>query len=100
VATSSGNQRVATNFNRGENYNRVSTFKFLVLFVFKALSMKRACFWRFLMNNCVQIKLTNRKSALIELTSFKSFVGEVPSFCFGSMPMPPFAYKPLLQKRE
>jgi len=49
--------------------------------------MKRACFWRFLLNN--------KKSAFIELTSFKSFDSEVPSFCFGSMP--PFAHKPFLQ---
>jgi len=26
-----------------------------MLLVFKASSMKRACFWRFLLNNCVQI---------------------------------------------
>jgi len=56
--------------------------------------MKRACFWRFLLNNCVP---TNKTSAFIELTSFKSVDSEVPSFCFGSMP--PFAHKPLLQKR-
>jgi len=33
----------------------------------------------------------------MELTSFKSFDGEVPRFHFGSMP--PFAHKPFLQKR-
>jgi len=32
---------------------------------------------------------------LIELTSFKSFDSEVPSFYFGSMS--PFAHKPFLQ---
>jgi len=37
------------------------------------------------------------KSAFIELTSFKSFDSEVPSFYFGSMP--PFAHKPFLQNR-
>jgi len=26
-----------------------------MLLVFKASSIKRACFWRFLLNNCVQI---------------------------------------------
>ena len=52
--------------------------------------MKRACFWRFFQNNCVQMP-ANKKSAFIELTSFKSFDSEVPSFYFGSMP--PFAHK-------
>ena len=40
---------------------------------------------------------TNKKSAFIELTSFKSFDTEVPSFYFGSMPS--FAHKPVLHKR-
>jgi len=59
-----------------------------MLLVFKASSMKRACFWRFLLNN--------KKSAFIELTSFKSFGSRVPSFYFGSMP--PSAHKRYLQK--
>jgi len=29
---------------------------------------------------------TNKKAAFIELTTFKSFDSEVPSFYFGSMP--------------
>jgi len=38
------------------NNNRVPTFKYLKdAPFFKASSMKRACFWRFLLNNCVQI---------------------------------------------
>jgi len=65
-----------------------------MLLVFKEPSMKRACFWRFLLNNCVP---ANKMSAFIELTSFKSFDNEVPSFYFESMP--PFAHKPFLQKR-
>jgi len=40
---------------------------------------------------------TNKKSAFIEWTSFKSFDGEVPSFYFGSMSS--FAHKPVLHKR-
>jgi len=56
--------------------------------------MKRACFWRFLLNNGVPI---NKMPAFIELTSFKSFDSEVPSFYFGSLP--PFAHKSFLQKR-
>jgi len=60
-----------------------------MLLVFGASSMKRACFWRFLLNN--------KKSAFIELTSFKSFDSEVSSFYFG--PMPPFVHKPFLLKR-
>jgi len=53
-----------------------------MLLVFKASSMKRPCFCRFLLNN--------KKFAFIELTSFKRFDSKVPSFYFGSMP--PFAH--------
>jgi len=34
-----------------------------------------------------RFKPTNKKSAFNELTSFKSFDSEVPSFYFGSMPL-------------
>ena len=44
-----------------------------MLLVFKAPSMIRACFWRFLLNNCV------------ELTSFECFDCEVKSFYSESM---------------
>jgi len=40
-----------------------------MLHVFKAPSMKRACFWRFLLNNCIR---TNKTTAFINFTSFKS----------------------------
>jgi len=59
-----------------------------MLLVSKASSMKRACFWPFLLNN--------KKSAFIELTNSKIFDSEVPSFYIASMP--PFAHKPFLQK--
>jgi len=68
-----------------------------MLLVFKASATKRACFWRFLLvlafspTIVLRFKSTNKKSAFIELTSFKSFDGEVPSFYFGSIP--PFAHK-------
>jgi len=65
-----------------------------MLLAIKASSMKRACFWRFLLNICVWI---NKKSAFIKLTSFKSFDSEVPSFYFGSMPS--FVRNPVLHKR-
>jgi len=55
-----------------------------MLRVFKASSMKRACFWHLLPNN--------KKSAFIELTSIKRFDSEVPSFY--SRSMPPFPHKP------
>jgi len=44
-----------------------------------------------------RFKPTNKKFPFIELTSFKSFDSEDPSFYFGSMP--PFVHKPVLQKR-
>jgi len=34
---------------------------------------------------CVQNKPTNKKSAFTELTSFKNFDSEAPSFYFGSL---------------
>jgi len=34
-----------------------------------------------------KFKLGNEKTALIELTSFKSFVSEVSSFYFGPLPL-------------
>jgi len=43
-----------------------------------------------------RFETTNKYSVFIELTSFKSFDSEVPSFYFGSMP--PFARKTFLQK--
>jgi len=37
----------------GENSNQVSTFKYLILLVLEASSIKRAFIWRFFLNSSV-----------------------------------------------
>jgi len=69
-----------------------------MLLVFKASSMKSACFWRFSRTFVFIFKPTNKNFAFIELTSFLSFDSEVPSFYFESMP--PFAHKPVLHSQK
>jgi len=49
---------------------------------------------------CSDLSRKVKKSAFIKSTHFKSFDSEVPSFYFGSMPMPPIAHKHFLQKRQ
>jgi len=71
-------RRAARKFSRRETSTEFQHLHILMLLVFKAPSMKHACFWRFLLNSCV------------EFTSFKSFDSEVKSFYFG--PMLPFAH--------
>jgi len=63
---------------------------FFMVFVLQASSIRPSSI-------VFRSKPTNKKSAFIELTSFKSFDSEVLIFYFGSMP--PFAHKPFLQKR-
>jgi len=49
-------RHVARNFDRGENNNEVSTFKYIMPLVFKASSTKGAFFLaHFILNNYVQI---------------------------------------------
>jgi len=50
-------RHVARNFDRGANNNIVSTFVYSMslALVFKASSIKGAFFWRFFLNNYVQI---------------------------------------------
>jgi len=49
-------RRVAKIFGRGgANNNQVSTCEYLMSLVFKASSIKGAFFWRFFLNNYVQI---------------------------------------------
>ena len=65
-------RRVARNPDRGANMNQVSTFKYIMPLVFKTSSIKCAFFWHsFFWIILFPFKPANRKSAFIELRSFK-----------------------------
>jgi len=46
---------VATNFDMGQTTSECQPVNIVMLLVFEASFMKRACFWRFLLNNRAQI---------------------------------------------
>ena len=76
-------RHVARNFDRGVNNNEVSTFKYIMPFVFEASSTKGAFFWRFYSEYlCSNLQ---REVNLHWKTSFSW--------------KPPFAYKTLMQDR-
>jgi len=62
---------VARNVNSGDQ--TTTMFQLLNIFnapCFKASFMKRACFWRFLLNNCVQIKDEKQKACFHWIDKF------------------------------
>ena len=76
VNTSNGNQGRSQNFNRGE---KTTGFQHLNIF-------NGPCFHGIFHSSSVfRFKPTNKKSAFIELRSFKSFDNEVLILYFGSM---------------